>query len=118
VYKEQLPRTRLALAALVETTEQFALRRIRWAADQFSSQQLKPNRWELMRVAGIGPSTRDIPSVERAITEAKARLDSGENTRVGAFSPPELKQSVSEVCAPRNESENPNLSEATRKSSA
>jgi hypothetical protein len=81
VYKEQLPRTQLALAALIETTEQFALRRVQWAADQFISQHLKPNRWELMRVAGIGPSTRDIPSVDRAITEAKARLDRGKNAR-------------------------------------
>lgn len=78
VYKEQLPRTRLALAAHVETTEQFALRRIRWAVDQFSQQHLKPHRSELMRVAGIGPTTRNIGSVEQAITEAKARLDIAE----------------------------------------
>ena len=60
--------------ALIETTEQFALRRVQWAADQFISQHLKPNRWELMRVSGIGPSTRNISSVERAITEAMTHL--------------------------------------------
>jgi hypothetical protein len=75
-WKCKLPRTTLALEAQVESTEQFALFRIRRALDSFMANHTWATRSDILRAAGISGSTANkIPSVQEAVTAAKAFLD-------------------------------------------
>lgn len=74
-YKRRLPRIQSALKAHVESTEQFALRRIRWVVDTLTIQRSRPTRSEIMRSAGIGSRALSMPSVQCAIDRAKADLE-------------------------------------------
>jgi hypothetical protein len=75
-YKRKLPRTKLALEANIESTEQFALLRIRRAVDTFVTNRTRATRSDILRAAGIAGSTANqIFSVRQAIIEAKESLD-------------------------------------------
>jgi hypothetical protein len=74
---DKLPRTKAALKAHVESTEEFALRRIHWAKDNFIMNRVRATRSDIMRAAGIGSSTYHMAPVRQAITDAKEYLDSG-----------------------------------------
>ena len=75
-YKYKLPRTKLALEAQVESTEQFALLRIRRAVESFVANRTRATRSDILRAAGIAGSTAyQIPSVRQATIEAKEYLD-------------------------------------------
>jgi hypothetical protein len=50
---DKLPLTTHVLADLVETREGFAVRRIQWAAIQYRHEGFRPQRWELIRRAGV-----------------------------------------------------------------
>jgi hypothetical protein len=75
VHKDKLPRTKAALNAHLESTEQFILRLIRWTVDTLKLQGAKPTRSEIMRVAGIGARALQMPSVPQAIARAKEELE-------------------------------------------
>jgi hypothetical protein len=75
-YKRKLPQTKLALEAHVESTEQFALFRVRRAVDSFVANRKSATRSEILRAAGIvGSTAYKIPSVQQAATDAKEHLD-------------------------------------------
>ena len=74
--KTKLPRTKAALAVLVESTEEFVLRRIRWVVDTLTIQRSRATRSEIMRLAGIGSRALSMLSVQCAIDRAKADLES------------------------------------------
>ena len=75
MHKDKLPRTKAALNAHVESTEQFILRRIRWTVDTLKVQGVKPTRSDIMRVAGIGARALQMPSVPQAITRAEEEFE-------------------------------------------
>jgi len=52
---DRLPSTRAYLEAVVETPTAFAVRRIRWAAEQFASEARVPVPWALVRKAALRP---------------------------------------------------------------
>jgi hypothetical protein len=71
----KLPLTKLALKSHVESTEQFALHRIRLAAETFVIQRIRATRSNVIRAAGIGPTTNRMPSVQQALLDAKEYVD-------------------------------------------
>ena len=52
-HMDKLPMTAAALAEVVESREDFALRRIQWAAATYFQEQYYPQRWEFIRRAGL-----------------------------------------------------------------
>ncbi|MEH2039923.1 TnsD family transposase [Nostoc sp.] len=67
---KRLPKTAEVLAQLSETREEFAVRRVQWAADCFRQENIVPQRWQLVRRAGLRPEIRELPLVQEAIATA------------------------------------------------
>jgi len=67
IHKNKLPRTKEALEAYVESGEQFALRRINFAADSLKSRGGLITKSAIERAAGLGAKALGMPSVKRAI---------------------------------------------------
>ncbi|MBN3879587.1 MULTISPECIES: TnsD family transposase [unclassified Nostoc] len=67
---KRLPKTAEVLAELSETREEFAARRVQWAADSFRQENIAPQRWQLVRRAGLRPQTRELRLVKQAIATA------------------------------------------------
>ncbi len=74
----KLPRTAEALKELIETREEFAVRRIWWAMTTFSQKQLYPARWLLIKKAGVSRLI-EWPQVRKAIDAALKALQLNEN---------------------------------------
>ena len=55
---KQMPLTRLALKGVVETPEQFSLRRTHYVAKSFVAENATPPRSDLLRAAGINPQRK------------------------------------------------------------
>jgi hypothetical protein len=72
---DKLPKTAQSLAQLVENREQFALRRIQWAVENYSLEGVYPPKWKLLRRAGIRPEIEQLPSVGREIEKAMVLLE-------------------------------------------
>ncbi|MFL5628670.1 MAG: TnsD family transposase [Ktedonobacteraceae bacterium] len=68
-----LPLTANLLKDLVETREAFAVRRIRWAEQQYKEGSRVPKRWEFIRYAGLGRLVM-VPQVEEALNVALQEL--------------------------------------------
>jgi hypothetical protein len=74
--KWKLPRTRLALESQIESTEQFALFRIRRALNFFVANRKRATHSDLLRATGItGSTVNQLTSVRQALTDAKEALD-------------------------------------------
>ena len=69
---EKMPLLRAAVSQVVETADAFALRRVRWASAQFAAQGVRPQRWELFKLAGVRWGTALSPVLEQAVAEALA----------------------------------------------
>ena len=67
---QRLPLTAKFLAEVTENREEFAVRRVNWAADRFRQEHLCPQEWELVRRAGLRPEIRELPLVKEAIATA------------------------------------------------
>jgi hypothetical protein len=67
---QRLPLTAKFLAEVTENKEEFAVRRVNWAADRFRQEHLCPQEWELVRRAGLRPEIRELPLVQEAIATA------------------------------------------------
>ena len=69
---DKLPRTELALEKVVETVEEYQIRRIEWAREELVRQGIPPAAWRIQRLAGIGcaPTAR----VRAAIREAAGQM--------------------------------------------
>jgi len=61
--------------ANVETAEQFALRRIRWATEYFVARQHRANRSGIARATGLGAGSYSLPGVQEAISIAKMQIE-------------------------------------------
>jgi hypothetical protein len=59
----QLPLTTAALADVEESREDYAIRRIRWAAGCYREEEVYPARWQLLNRAGLRPEVAVLPRV-------------------------------------------------------
>jgi hypothetical protein len=77
LYKQlyKLPKTAQALAEVIETREQFAVRRVQWATECFRQQNISPAWSGLINLAGVY-QLREIPQVKEAIDAAMKSLES------------------------------------------
>ncbi len=66
---DKLPRTAGVLKEFVETREAFAVRRLWWAVTVLSQEQIYPERWLLIRKAGVA-RLKDQLEVKDAIDAA------------------------------------------------
>lgn len=71
---EKLPVTAQALKEVIETREQFAIRRIRWIVSCYLREQRCPKRWEFLRRSGLNPLDTN-PAICNAIDEALMDLE-------------------------------------------
>lgn len=71
---DKLPRTAKALDKYLETTEDFLIRRVKWAEDCFSEEDIYPTRLQLTVRAGTRTKTGSAPRVQSAIDNAIERL--------------------------------------------
>jgi len=71
---DKLPVTAQVLASLVETREAFALRRIRRVVECYRKEGLFPQRWQLVRRAGLRPEIEELPVVQNVVDEAVESL--------------------------------------------
>jgi len=72
---DKLPDTAKILTEVAETREEFAIRRIQWAAECFRQEGTCPKRWQLLRRSGLKSNIEGVPLVEKAIAAALASLD-------------------------------------------
>jgi hypothetical protein len=70
----KLPLTAKTLEEFSETKEEFALRRIHWAAESFRRENLLPSRTSLSKRAGVWNAQKRWPSIERAINDELGNL--------------------------------------------
>jgi len=52
-YREKLPQTWHYISSMAETREDYAVRRIRWVAEQYIQESSTPAKWQLIKKAGI-----------------------------------------------------------------
>jgi hypothetical protein len=71
----KMPLTAQILKDVVETREQYAARRVWWAADVYFREQVLPREWQLMTRANVY-SLRDNSAVECAVKGAMSMLTS------------------------------------------
>lgn len=72
----KLPLTTQALAEVIESLEEFAIRRIRWATDCYLQEKVYPKHWQLNNRAGLSANTAALPQVKKALDAAFKALDS------------------------------------------
>jgi hypothetical protein len=65
----KLPLTNKALNEVSENHVQYAIRRVRWAADIYRQEHIPANRWKIQLRAGIASKTASIPEVKMAVNE-------------------------------------------------
>ena len=66
---EYLPLTAKTLDALAESRQDFAIRRIEWAAAYCHDNGIKPSRWRLIKLACV-PHLESEPSIRTALDHA------------------------------------------------
>ena len=71
---DKLPYTAQALSELVETREAFAIRRIWWTATVFSQMHIYPERWLLVKKAGVARFI-ERPNIKIAVDAALQALE-------------------------------------------
>jgi hypothetical protein len=72
----KLPRTAKMLSSVIESREEFAVRRIRYAAVSYGHASRVPKRWELIQRANVY-SLKNVAVVKRAIDKALVDIMSG-----------------------------------------
>lgn len=75
-YLAQLPLTTSALAEAEESREEYAIRRIHWAAGCYREEEIYPARWQLLNRAGLRPEVAAIPKVRSELDAAWESLNS------------------------------------------
>ncbi len=75
VSKDKLPLTLKVLDEVVETHEEYAIRRLGWVTQRFQQENVCPPRWLLLLRASLKPATVALPRVTAAIEEALKTLE-------------------------------------------
>ena len=70
-----MPLTAQVLAGVAETREQYAVRRVWWAADLYQREDVLPREWQLVMRANVY-SLRGVPAVKCAVEGAMGTLKS------------------------------------------
>jgi hypothetical protein len=73
---DKLPLAAKALAEVVETHEEFAVRKIEEAVKSFLEEKVCPKPWQFLRRASVSPGIASAPQVEKAIDAALKSLAS------------------------------------------
>lgn len=71
---DKLPLTAKVLTDVVKTLESFALRRIDWAVRCYTEESVCPQKWQLIRRAGLRPELTKLESIHKAINSALESL--------------------------------------------
>ncbi|HEY9697872.1 MAG TPA: TnsD family transposase [Trichocoleus sp.] len=71
---DKLPITAQVLSEVVETREGFALRRIQWVTKCYREEGICPQRWQLVRRAGLRPDMEELSVVQNSVDEAVESL--------------------------------------------
>ncbi len=71
----KLPLTAQVIAGLVETRVEYAVRRIRWAAECFTHEHTLPRPWQLMLRANVY-SLREVPEIRGVLEAALSSVES------------------------------------------
>lgn len=71
----KMPLTAQILAGVVETREQYAVRRVRWAADLYCQEYELPRKWQLVMRANVY-SLKETSAVKYAVEDAINMLSS------------------------------------------
>jgi hypothetical protein len=72
----KMPLTAQALSSVIETREQYAVRRVWWAADLYCQEGVAPREWQLIMRANVY-SLRDNSAVKCAVDEAMKMFELG-----------------------------------------
>jgi hypothetical protein len=72
---DKLPLTLKALEEVSETVEQYAVRRVNWAAACFRAEGIRPSRGKLQIRATVSHQIANRPKVEQAMDKALSALD-------------------------------------------
>lgn len=70
----KLPLTNAALTEVADTRQQFAVRRVKWAASVFQSEGLSPASWRIASLARLSGDSARVPVVRAALDDAVALL--------------------------------------------
>jgi hypothetical protein len=73
---DKLPLTKLALSEVIETPEDFAIRRILWSACRYQEENILPTRKQLANRVHVFRNLAELPRVKEAIDTAWASLSS------------------------------------------
>ncbi|MEP0791961.1 TnsD family transposase [Funiculus sociatus GB2-C1] len=73
---DRLPLTAKVLAEMVETHEEFAVRKIEWAAKGFLEENICATQWQLLRRAKISPQSLHIIAAQQVKEAIDAALES------------------------------------------
>lgn len=69
----KMPLSAQLLTSVIETREEFAIRRISWVTERFREEHFTPRSWHLVQRAGVY-AMKDFPSVRDAIEKALISL--------------------------------------------
>jgi len=75
IHKNKLPRTKQALERHVESSEQFALRRIKFAGNSIKTRGESVTKSAIERTASLGVKALRMPTVQRAIAQIQDELE-------------------------------------------
>jgi len=85
---DKMPLTAQVLSSVVETREQYAVRRVRWTADLFYQEDVLPREWQLMLRANVY-SLREVSAVECVVEDAlnmlKSKISQSQPRRATSF---------------------------------
>lgn len=81
-YLHKLPLTKEVLATVVETYEEFAIRRIQWVTKCFHEENIHPTRSQLLRRVTMQSKIAANPQVQMALEQALASFDAKSNVTV------------------------------------
>jgi hypothetical protein len=83
----KMPLTAQVLAGMVETREQYAVRRVWWAADFYCQEYVLPREWQLLMRANVYSLKEDSAvkcAVEAAMNMLRLKLSQSEAGRVAS----------------------------------
>lgn len=86
-HRDKLPQTTAMLADVIETREQWALRRITWAVEYYRREGIRPAAWLLWKRVNVGGDLARIPSVRAAFDEAMHEFSSLTSLFLGDATP-------------------------------
>jgi hypothetical protein len=72
---DKLPLTIRALYEVAESVEDYAVRRVRWAAEVYRLQGFSASRWQIQAKAAVSNKVAKLPTVKSTIETAALRLE-------------------------------------------